>query len=38
MSKGSKGVKAKRPEAYQPEAAADAWARTLRFFRERLKA
>lgn len=26
-----------RPEAYNPEAAADAWARTLKFFRERLK-
>jgi carboxymethylenebutenolidase len=27
-----------RPEAYNPEAAADAWSRTLKFFRERLKA
>lgn len=27
-----------RPQAYNPEAAADAWARTLQFFRERLKA
>ncbi|HEX8495025.1 MAG TPA: dienelactone hydrolase family protein [Pyrinomonadaceae bacterium] len=27
-----------RPQAYNPEAAADAWARTLKFFRERLKA
>jgi carboxymethylenebutenolidase len=26
-----------RPEAYNPEAAADAWERTLKFFRERLK-
>jgi carboxymethylenebutenolidase len=26
-----------RPEAYNPEAAADAWKRTLKFFRERLK-
>lgn len=26
-----------RPQAYNPEAAADAWARTLRFFREHLK-
>jgi carboxymethylenebutenolidase len=27
-----------RPQAYNPEAAADAWSRTIKFFRERLKA